>query len=246
MADLELINASNGSGEAAKAVVTAIRSSGSTTIQVDSVLNWPTKFIATAGKVLPNGTLDPTKTIVFRGHKDGSNIAIDGLAPGYTDVGNSAGDIVVIKPTTRWADELSAIIGVAHNNDGTLKSSVVTQVLDSGNTATNLRVKPRISVAASTSTLTPNIDNYNIYELNAQAAALTIANPTGTPNNGDVLIFRIKDNGTTRAITYGTAYVNVSGLDTLAATTAGKWHYLGVQYNAGATAWHVISITTGA
>lgn len=246
MADLDLISASNGNGEAAKAVVTTIRLATSTTLEVDSLLNWPDKFIATAGTLLPDGTLDPTKTTVFVGHKDGSDIAIDSFAPGYTDIGNAAGDIVVLKPTTRWVDELSDLFSVSHAEDGTLNSDAIDQVLNNGETAENLRTKPRISVTSSTGTLTPNIDNYNIYELNAQAAALTIANPTGTPNNGDVLIFRIKDNGTTRTINYGTEYVNVSGLDSLTATTAGKWHYLGVQYNAGASAWHIISITTGA
>ena len=32
----------------------------------------------------------------------------------------------------------------------------------------------------STSTLTPNIDNYDLFAITAQAEALVIANPTGT------------------------------------------------------------------
>jgi len=63
------------------------------------------------------GTVDPTtdrfidgEYVVFKGHLAGSVITIDELAPGYTDSGNKEGDIIVIKPTTLWADLLAAAI----------------------------------------------------------------------------------------------------------------------------------------
>lgn len=121
---ISLINASNGSGEAVRANVTAIRISGSTTIAVDSVTNWPASFIATSGKLLSGGII--SGAFVFNGHLSGSTIIIDSMAPGYTDTGNSVGDIVVIKPTTAWADTVGASLGVSHNDDGTLKTGIVT------------------------------------------------------------------------------------------------------------------------
>lgn len=240
---LDLLNASAGTGEAVRSNVTVIRTAGSTTITVDSLTNWPTKFIATIGRLV-GGVL--TTHFVFAGHKSGSTIIIDAIASGYTDVINSAvGDIVVLKPTTAWADVIASFLAVSLSNTGSLSAAALAQVLTSLS-GQQVRLKPRLTTTASTATLTPNIDTNNIYELSAQAAALNIANPTGTPNDGDVLLIRLKDNGTARAITYGTIYQNVSGLSDLTTTVVSKWHYIGIQYNASATKWQIISITTSA
>jgi hypothetical protein len=247
MVSLNLIKASDGLGEAARASVNSVRSPGSSVIDVGTApTHWPTtQFVAETGKVLADGSIDPTTQLVFYGHTSGSNIVIDSLAPGYTDPGSSSGFAVLLKPTTAWADNIHDTLAVSLNDNGTISSAGITQVTGALSN-TQLRLKPRISVTTSTSTLTPNIAANNIYELNAQSTALTIANPTGTANDGDVLVIRIKDNGSSQAITYGTAYSNVSGLDTLVATVSGKWHYIGCMYNATATVWQVISITTSA
>jgi hypothetical protein len=71
---------------------------------------------------------------------------------------------------------------------------------------TNKRLDPRVTSTASTATLTPSWDNDDIDIITAQAAALTIANGTGTPVQGQMILIRIKDNGTARAIAYGTQY----------------------------------------
>lgn len=60
--------------------------------------------------------------------------------------------------------------------------------------------------ATSTATLTPDIDNYDLFVLTAQAEALTIANPIGTPVNGDGYMIDVTDNGVARAITFGNKY----------------------------------------
>ena len=242
---LNLINASNKSGEAVRASITAIRSSGSTAITVDATTNWPTNFIATSGTLLADGTLNSSTAFVFAGHKSGSTIIIDSIAPGYTDVGNTVGQIVVIKPTTFWADNFADFLAINFADNGSFTSTGGTNIATalSGKSA---RLKPRLVTAASTATLTPDIDTANVYELSAQAAVLTVANPSGTPNDGDVFIFRIKDNGTARAISFGANYANVSGLDTITTTVISKWNYIGVQYNAAAAKWHIISISTEA
>lgn len=249
--DIDYISASNGSGEAVRATVTALRLTGATTLSVDDVTNWPDKFIAAYGTLnVSTGLIDSTTLRVFYGHLDGGAIEIDDFAPGNSDNGNSVDDIVVLKPTTAWSDMLHDVLSVSLDTDGTLLDSVVSEVatetLNTGKKATNLRVKPRSVSTTTTATLTPNISNYNVYDVTAQAGALTIANPLGTPDNGDVIIFRIKDDGTSRAITYGNAYVNISGLDSLTATAVGKWHTVGAMYNSDASKWHVVSISTEA
>lgn len=241
---LKHINASNGSGEAVRATITAIRAPLSTTLNVDAVTNWPSYFIATAGTLQSDGTL--ANALVFFGHLSGSQIIIDTIAPGYVDsLGNSVGQVVLIKPNTPWANNVATVLGTSLADDGTFSSSGATDMA-AKLSGKQIRLKPRISVTTTTGTLTPNIDNYSVYELNAQATSLSLAAPTGTPNDGDAMIIRIKDNGTTRAITYDAVYANISGLDTLATTTVSKWHVLGIMYNAGVSKWQILSITTEA
>ena len=88
----------------------------------------------------------------------------------------------------------------------------------------------RTSYTISTSTLTPNIDSYDMFVLTSQAEALTIANTTGTLVNGNAFVIRIKDNGTARAITFGNKYRAIgSALPTT--TTISKVLYFAVVYN---------------
>jgi len=135
-------------------------------------------------------------------------------------------------------------------------SSAVTIAIDSTiatlsgtQTLTNKRVNPRVSTTTSSATaVTPDISAYDQYNWTAQAAALTISAPTGTPVDGNKLIFRILDNGTARALDL-TAYTAV-GVTLPTTTTANKTTYVGVVYNAygasGTGRWDAIAVTTQA
>jgi microcystin-dependent protein len=57
----------------------------------------------------------------FIGHVDGANLEIDTIAPGYTDAGSAVGDIIIIKPTTQWGDNVADTMAVSHDDDGKLK-----------------------------------------------------------------------------------------------------------------------------
>lgn len=130
MASIDSLKASDGSGNASVATVQSTRSGGATTIVVDTVQGINTNFFATMGT--PHTFQDPVTgediTIIseatavdFKGHVDGANLEIDAIAPGYTDDGSAVGDIVIIKPTTEWADEVADVLEVAHDDDGKLK-----------------------------------------------------------------------------------------------------------------------------
>lgn len=110
-------------------------------------------------------------------------------------------------------------------------------------TLTNKRIDPRVSSAASASSVTPDVSSYDIYAYTALAAALTINAPIGTPVNGDKLIFRILDDGTSRALNWNATYTSI-GVAIPAATTASKMTYVGCIYNAANTRWDVIAVTT--
>ena len=99
------LSASDGSGEPVLIVLTANRAIGSTTLTGNTPTNWPTgTYIATTGTVQSDGTLNPTTAQVFYGTVSGGNLTITAFAAGYSDLGNSIGDVVVIKPTTEWAN----------------------------------------------------------------------------------------------------------------------------------------------
>jgi hypothetical protein len=78
-------------------------------------------------------------------------------------------------------------------------------------------------------------------KITAQAAGLTLANPTGTAVPGWGMAIRIKDNGTARSIAYGTQYRAI-GVTLPTTTVVSKTLYLGLIYNADDTKWDVVAV----
>lgn len=134
-------------------------------------------------------------------------------------------------------------------NTGTLTLPTSTDTLvgrATTDTLTNKRINPRVSTTTSSSSaVTPDISAYDQYNWTAQAATLTINAPTGTPVDGNKLIFRILDNGTTRTLTWDATYT-VIGVTLPTSTTASKTTYVGCIYNANNTRWDVIAVATQA
>lgn len=233
---IENIKGSDGTNETVRGVINAQRSVSSTTIHLNSVVGYNTSFIGMTGAVDPDGQLT-IRPQVFFGHLSGSDIEIDSFAPGYNDQGNEVGDIVIIKPTTAWADEVAALLEVSHADDGTLNSDAIDQIVGELQ-GEQVRLKTRISTTPS-GDISPNIDNYNYYRRTAQSAAIAVNNPTGTPNDGDGLLIEIQDNGTTRAITWGSDYTvdSIYGLTLPTTTVVGKTHFITFIYNLTLTKW---------
>lgn len=100
---------------------------------------------------------------------------------------------------------------------------------------------PNVQSAASTATLTPDGDDNDICVLTAQAANLTIAAPSGSPTQGRGMVLRIKDNGTSRTISWNAIYRAI-GVTLPTATTVSKILYVGMIYNSTDNKWDVTSI----
>lgn len=105
-------------------------------------------------------------------------------------------------------------------------------------------LNPRVQSVTSAATVTATSTN-DLVKITAQAAALTLANPTGTFTEGQALLFRIKDNGTARAITYGAKF-RALGVTLPTTTTISKTTYLGVVYNATDDKFDVLGVNTEA
>jgi len=155
MASITSLKASDGSGNASVATVQSVRSPLATTLVVDTVQGINSSFHATMGT--PHTFVDPvtseTITVIseasavdFQGHVDGGNLEIDTIAPGFTDAGSAVNDIVIIKPTTQWADQVASVLAVSHDDDGTLKAGAVDNA----------------AVLASNVVETPKIKNANV------------------------------------------------------------------------------------
>lgn len=107
-------------------------------------------------------------------------------------------------------------------------------------TLTNKRITPRISTVASTATLTPDADTQDITAITAQAGALSIAAPTGTPTNGQALIIRIKDNGVVRTVAWNAVYSAFTSIDLRTSTVASKTLLFHFVYNSTDSVWDLL------
>ena len=116
-------------------------------------------------------------------------------------------------------------------------------------TLTNKIIEPRSNSLTSVSPLAWSSDTADIWCLTELSQNLTITADTGSPTNGRKMIFRIKDDGTSRTISWtsGTAKsFRQIGQTLPTATTAGNTLYVGCVYNSDDARWDVVAVTQGA
>jgi hypothetical protein len=99
---------------------------------------------------------------------------------------------------------------------------------------------PNVQSVTSSATVTPTFSN-DMVKITAQAAGLTLANPTGTAIDGLGIVIRIKDNGTARSISYGTQYRAI-GITLPTTTVISKTLYLAMVFNNDDTKWDVLAV----
>jgi len=182
-----------------------------------------------------------------------SNIANASLTNSSVTVNGSAislgGTATVTANTTNSLTVGSGLLlnsGTTFNGSAartiTVDSSVAT--LTGTQTLTNKRITPRVSSVSTTATLTPNSDAFDQVEVTAQSSNFSVAAPTGSPTDGQKLVLRINDNGTSRSITgWDSAYRTV-GTVLPTATVANKVTYIGCIYNTFASKWDVVAVAT--
>lgn len=119
----------------------------------------------------------------------------------------------------------------AISNTGTITLPTSTDTLvGKATTHAHKRITMRVQFVADAATVTPNADTNDSVDITAIAQAFTIADPSGTPTNFQKMIIRIKDNGTARAITWGSGYV-AGGVALPNTTVLSKILTLGFIYN---------------
>jgi len=141
---------------------------------------------------------------------------------------------IAVSTGSAWGTSLTA-------PSGTIVGTSDTQTL------TNKRITSRVSSSTSwTSPLAWNSDTFDQYQATAQNGAVTISADAGTPTDGQKMIFRIKDNGTARALTWTTGTsksFRAVGTTLPTSTVANKTLYVGGIYNSADSRWDVIMVT---
>jgi hypothetical protein len=159
-------------------------------------------------------------------------------------------------PLTGLVDDTSTAVGVGsielgNATDTTLSRSaagilavegVVIPSISSTNTLTNKRITERVTTIVSSATPTINTDDCDAVTITALAADITsmTTNLSGTETNFQKLTFRILDNGTGRAITWGAAF-EPRGVALPTTTTASKLLTVGFIYDTVDAIWGCVA-----
>lgn len=111
---------------------------------------------------------------------------------------------------------------------------------------TGISTAPTVNSAVTfTSPLAWTSTGIDMYAITGLSTALTINADAGTPVNGKKVTFRIKDNGTARALTWTTGTANsFRTIGTVLPTTTivSKTLYVGCIYNSADSRWDVVGI----
>jgi hypothetical protein len=188
-------------------------------------------FDAAKGTFAHNGSTDT----LTANHSSGSGI---GLL--ITKGGNNEG-LKVNK--TSGSGNAATIIGTLEATTIVKTGGTSTEFLMADGTVSTF-MNPRVQSVTSSATVTPTSTN-DLVKITAQAAGLTLANPTGTFAEGQSLIIRIKDNGTARTIAYDTNYRAI-GVTLPTTTVANKTTYIGCIYNSTDTKFDIVGTCTEA
>jgi hypothetical protein len=158
----------------------------------------------------------------------------------------------VLDQTTGAVDttKVVTLTGTQTLTNKTLTAPTITSPTTTGTdtgtlTFTNKRVTKRITTITTSATPTVNTDNCDCVSITALAAAITsmTTNLSGTPTNFQTLIYRIKDDGTGRAITWGASF-EAKGVALPTTTTASKVTTVGFLYDTVSAKWGCVASVT--
>lgn len=146
---------------------------------------------------------------------------------------------------TNTGDDKTAVTGIL-KGDGTTISSAADgtdyTTSSSTETFTNKRITSRLLTISSSATPSINSNNYDAVTITALSTNITSMSSglTGSPNNFDKLLFRIKDDGTARTITWGSSFES-KGVTLPTTTVSGKVLTIGFIYDSVTSKWGCVA-----
>lgn len=113
-------------------------------------------------------------------------------------------------------------------------------------TLTNKRVTKRVVGLTDGANIATNSDNGDLFTVTL-GGNRTMDNPTGTPTDGQQIMYRLKQDATgSRTITWGAAFrFSTDVASPTLTTTANKIDYVGFQYNAADSTWDCLAVARG-
>jgi len=130
------------------------------------------------------------------------------------------GDVIYVNDSpTLGTITTTGAIELGHASDTTLSrisagvmavEGIVIPTISSINTLTNKRITKRVVTTTQSATPTINTDNGDIFQITGLAQAITSmsTNLSGTPSEGEMVMWQITDNGTARAIAWWASFVS--------------------------------------
>jgi len=121
-----------------------------------------------------------------------------------------------------WGDILNQYLLVSHTANG--------------------RMQPLVVSYSYAATITPDVDTTEVATVGILTGNISIANPTGTPIDGQELAFRFTQDGTgSRTVTWGSAYAfDTSTTVPNSATAANAIWEISFRWNAATSVWAVV------
>lgn len=143
--------------------------------------------------------------------------------------------------TNSYGLNVSALTGATNNWAARFVGDVR---VDSG-AIKETRINRRVVSLTDAATVTPNSDTTDVGILTSLSQDSTIANPTGTPVDGQQLMLRIKST-VARNLTFGAQYRGSADLALPTATSGGSLtDYLGFIWNAADSKWDYFAKNSG-
>ena len=256
-----IVSNTNGS-EYGKAYIAAIKNGTTTVISyfdsVDGLCieNVTTSNLFKAGDLL---TVSKTDTTIKGGeaplnlYRSSSGVTfgsrLDFSLNNSSNVKTAYGDMFIqIVDNTAGLEDGSFSFRVLVNGTKTVKIKINTNLIEfednldmKNNRILNTVVNPTVQELLGGGTFTINADQQSDGVLTAMSASTTIAAPTGTPVQSQDLVFRFKDDGTARALTWNAVFRAI-GVTLPTTTTASKLLYVGCKYNSTDSKWDVIAV----
>jgi hypothetical protein len=219
----------------------------------------------TTAAITASGTISMTGGTVTLGSSTGASTV--GLGTGATTTGNtktiniggaaasgstqninigstavSGSTQAIVMGTATSTTTLNGTVAVANVStvSGTVVSNTGTQTL------TNKRITYRTTTAASyTTSVTIASDDVDMFVITAQAGALLFNAPSGTPTEGQMLLIRIEDNGTARALTWNAIFRSGTDVTLPTTTVISRTLYMEFLYNLTDARWDIVGKADG-
>lgn len=213
--------------------------SGANVITANTIV--ATSSFSTPGNITYGGYITTAGT---GGNISGANVISANTFTGVFANGNSNVNISAANGNVTISAIGNANIVVVTGTGANINGNLAV----TGNIA-NTRINPRVANngATTSGTITPTADTADQYNMLGLNGTVTIAVPSGTFVDGQKLLLRLKDSGSSQILNWTTVGANsyrVIGVNLPTSTSASKTSYVGCVYNSTDVYWDVVAVGT--